>query len=163
MGVSLECYRRRIGCYQPSHMVSRQNKVKVIKYYSLLKLKFCLAFCMLALSPTNCLLSSFLDKTAISSQWQPGLIGLDARLNNKVCHSLNGNRSKEGIILASWNCGRAVMRKIEDIKLFIEKYKPHLLAISETDLHGPNSGMRLTTFSKEEILLNAHFLFRTNR
>ena len=151
MGVSLDCYRMRIGCYQPSHIVSRQIRVKVTKYYSMLTLKFCLAICLLRFPPMNCMPSSFLDKTVTSSQWQPGLMGLDIGLNNKVCHCINGNRSKEGLIVASWNCGRAVMRKIEDIKLFIEKYKPHLVAISEADLHSPNSTKRVTKFSKEEI------------
>ena len=129
MGVSLDCYRMRIGCYQPSHIVSRQIRVKVTKYYSMLTLKFCLAICLLRFPPMNCMPSSILDKSVTSSQWQPGLMGLDIGLNNKVCHCINGNRSKEGLIVASWNCSRAVMRKIEDIKLFIEKYKPQYLKL----------------------------------
>ena len=101
MGVSLDCYRMRIGCYQPSYSVFRQFKVKLTKNCSMLSFKFCLAICLLVHSPTNYMSSSFLDKTIISSQWKPGLMGLDMGLNNRVCHSLNGNRSKEGLTLAS--------------------------------------------------------------
>ena len=65
---------------------------------------------------------------------------LDAGATNSLCHSL---------IIASWNCVRAVTNKMEDIKLFIEKYRPHLLAISETDLHGQQHfvgrGIKFTT------------------
>ena len=40
---------------------------------------------------------------------------------------------------------------MEDIKLFIEKYRPHLFAISETDLHGqqPFMGRRMQITTDE--------------
>ena len=61
-------------------------------------------------------------------------------------HSLNGNR-KIGYKIASWNCNRGLIinnvesesDKLVDVKVFMEKHKPHLMAIIETDLHGPGS------------------------
>ena len=52
--------------------------------------------------------------------------------------------------MSSWNCGRALTQKIEDIKLFVENQRPHLLAVLEADLHGPNT-LKRSTFTTEEI------------
>ena len=72
---------------------------------------------------------------------------------------LNGNK-QTGYKLVSWNCGRGLLlgtevdsTKFIDIKLFIQKYKPHLFAVIESDLHGPNTAAvnRRTKFTTNEI------------
>ena len=86
------------------------------------------------------------------SEWQCGLRGLAAGLTNKTCHTISGNRKQQGLVISSWNCGRAIFNKVTDIKLFIEEHKPHLYAISEADLHSPDSvPTRRSTLTTEEI------------
>ena len=71
---------------------------------------------------------------------------------NKLEHSLHGNR-KIGYKIASWNCNRGLISnseresdKMVDIKMFIEKHKPHLMAIIESDIHGPKSRIKINKY-----------------
>ena len=63
-------------------------------------------------------------------QWDSGLT------INKLCHILFGNKRNIGFKYLSWNCDRGFIahKKVEDIKLFAQKYKPDFMAISEVDL-----------------------------
>ena len=79
---------------------------------------------------------------------------------NQLQHSLLGNKRQLGYKLASWNCNRGLVHRVDgmdsdklvDIKLFIEKNKPHLFGIIETDLHGQNSRIfRQNTLTIEDI------------
>ena len=47
-----------------------------------------------------------------------------------------GNKRNIGYKYLSWNCDRGFLahRKIDDIKLFAQKYKPDFMGISEVDL-----------------------------
>ena len=135
MGVSLECYRFRIGCHQPRDIVIRKYRVKSMKNNFMQTLPFLLAASLFNCFPQH-LISLPMDNNIQNSLYQPGLFGFNASATNKVCHSLNGNRRQQGLVLASWNCGRSLMQKIDDIKLFIQIHRPHLLAISEADFHG---------------------------
>ena len=151
MGVSLECYRLRIGCYQPKYKIVRQCRVKSMKKIQVQTLSFHVVFILVSSIPMYFLNLSF-DNIVQTSLWQSGLMGLNANATNQVCHSLNGNRKQQGLTVASWSCGRSVIQKIDDIKLFIKKHRPHLFAISEADLHGQNSlQFRRNTFTAEEI------------
>ena len=78
---------------------------------------------------------------------------------NLVMHALEGNR-QNSYDLVAWNCNRALVLSTEndsatflDIKLYIQKYKPHMFAVIESDLHGPNTTAthRTTTFTKETL------------
>ena len=78
---------------------------------------------------------------------------------NQLLHTISGNK-QTGYKLVSWNCGRRLLGGTEqdsdkflDIKMFIQSYSPHLLAIIESDLHGPNTTAtnRRTVFSTQEI------------
>ena len=65
-----------------------------------------------------------------TSVWKP--------LSNQLAHSTNGNRSAagRGIRLAAWNAGSAFLHnKINEIEAVISKNRPHLLVISEANLH----------------------------
>ena len=78
---------------------------------------------------------------------------------NKAVKIVNGNRRNLGYKLASWNCNRALLKagdcdseKFTEIKLFIEKHKPHLFCVIESDLHGPKSNKnRVAKFTTNEI------------
>ena len=92
--------------------------------------------------------------------WQHGIKSTYCTDNtNKYLHSLYGNRRNIGYIIGSWNCGKGLISptnnetdKLIDIKLLIEKKKPHLLSIIESDLHGPNScHNRRVKYSETEI------------
>ena len=79
--------------------------------------------------------------------------------NNKLCHSLSGNRGAKGYKLAVWNCNRGllcqngeVQPKLVDVKRYIEKHSPHCLGIIETDIHGPRSRVhRRNNLTTEEL------------
>lgn len=79
---------------------------------------------------------------------------------NDLQHSLLGNNRQLRYKLAFWNCNRGLFHNVDgmdsdklvDIKLFIEKNKPHLFCIIETDLHGQNSRIiRQNTLKIEDI------------
>ena len=79
---------------------------------------------------------------------------------NAIQHSLTGNKRNLGYRIATWNCNRGLLKnlqetdsdKLTDIKIFVEEYKPHLLGVIESDLHGPNSrAARNSNFTSDEI------------
>ena len=56
--------------------------------------------------------------------------------SNKRAHILYGNRRNLGYKYFSWNCDRGLLskNKIEDIRQFALRHKPHFMGISEVDL-----------------------------
>ena len=73
-----------------------------------------------------------------------------------LVHYIYGNRRNLGYRYFSWNCDRGLLsqHKIEDIKLFAMKHKPHLMGISEVDLrrNEANSNENSTNeFSTEQV------------
>ena len=163
MGVSIQCYRIRIGSFQPNKIKHSSSRMKsTTKHRMSLILHLLLSLFMIGQSETNpyhistpALTSRYLTLSAVGSstlgiEWQPGLKGSSAGLTNKVCHLLN--RQKSGLKLCSRNCGRALKDKMIDIKLFVQNHKPVLFAIIEADLHGSNSSAnRRTTYTTEDI------------
>ena len=76
--------------------------------------------------------------------------------NNSTIHALNGNRRRTGYRLSFWNCIRRLINraseetnKFVDIKCFIQKHKPHVLGIIESDIYSP-TGKR-QKFSTNEV------------
>ena len=85
---------------------------------------------------------------------------MSAGFTNRLTHITHGNIHRKGYHLASWNCGRGLLlsteaesSKFTDLKLYIEKYEPHLFAVIESDIHGSGTtaANRVTTFSTQEI------------
>ena len=162
MGVSLQCYRISIGYFQPKQCKSILYRPSSTNPTPLSTLQYLLAVCLIintasaslkisSSSPGyhSCIVGS---ESTQQSEWQCGLRGLAAGLTNKTCHTISGNRKQQGLVISSWNCGRAIFNKVTDIKLFIEEHKPHLYAISEADLHSPDSvPTRRSTLTTEEI------------
>ena len=94
MGVSIECYRLRIG-YQPRYKVNLKYKVDNTIYNSVPSLKYLLALSLLSLGPTNYSSHFIVNENLVTSSWQQGLLGLNAEANNKICHILNGNKNQK--------------------------------------------------------------------
>ena len=76
---------------------------------------------------------------------------------NSLRHSLYGNRNRLGYKLAFWNCRKGLINKsgcsttkVIDVQRFVEKNKPHVFGIIETDLHSPSSRLvRRTVVTKK--------------
>lgn len=122
MGVTLECYRMRIGCHQPRYLLGRQSRVENLMCSSVTMSKYLMTISFLGYACSKSMPRS-VENDFTSFQWQPGLMGFGLDATNKICHMLTGNENINGINLASWNCARTLTEKIEDIKLFIENYK----------------------------------------
>ena len=80
--------------------------------------------------------------------------------NNSIIHAINGNRRERvGYRLSFWNCRKKLLNhdtietnKLTDIKCFIQKHRPHVLGIIESDLHSPQSdNNRNKKFSTKEV------------
>ena len=146
MGVTIESYRQRIGCfYQTGVKISsksksrvRDNKAKCSKtktinfislfIRSILLLTLC-GQCCAQLSPIRSPLSS-----------RTSLAELNLRICNNYPSDVNflarykfGNKKKNGIKIMHWNAGGGFLEnKIHEIENIIGGYRPHLLGISET-------------------------------
>ena len=75
---------------------------------------------------------------------------------NKLNHIINGNRRNVGYKYFSWNCDRGLIgkNKIDDIRIFAAKYKPHFIAVSEIDLRRNENNQNENStneFSTEQI------------
>jgi hypothetical protein len=87
-------------------------------------------FFLLLLSCSSLLFPNLATCPIQTSVWKP--------LSNKIEHSTDGKRSAagRGIRLAAWNAGSAFLHnKINEIEAVISKNCPHLLVISEANLH----------------------------
>ena len=133
MGIDINSYRVRIGVFNGS----MKKKSKAVKQQMMKNPKITLLLHLLLIS----ICWSYCCST------------------NHLEHSLNGNR-KTGYKIASWNCNRGLIinnvesesDKLVDIKLFIEKHKPHLMAVIEADIHGPGSRtLRNKYYTTDEI------------
>ena len=77
--------------------------------------------------------------------------------NNKLQKLINGNRRTLGYKLAVWNCERGLLgvngatSKLQDIKNFILKNRPHLFGVIESDIFGPQSNHRRIKFDTEAV------------
>ena len=56
---------------------------------------------------------------------------------SKLAHAVNGNKRNTGYKYLAWNCARGFLkeRKIDDLKVTINRHKPHLVSVSEIDLY----------------------------
>ena len=83
---------------------------------------------------------------------------------NGLCHALTGNRRRLGYKLALWNCRKGLLgdnnfdsNKFIEIKLFIEKHRPHTFGIIESDIHSLQSRVqRKATFNTSEVKSKLH-------
>ena len=68
--------------------------------------------------------------------WTAGLNWSYGETNTNLSHYIYGNRKNVGYKYFSWNCDRGLIskHKIEDVRVFAARHKPHFLSISEVDL-----------------------------
>ena len=61
---------------------------------------------------------------------------MTAKQVNKLCHIMDGNRRNPGYKYFSWNCDRGFIseNKLEDLKCFAFRNKPHVINVSEVNL-----------------------------
>ena len=100
---------------------------------------------------------NFCDKETIYS-W---IVGMTlnwpyANVSTNLSHYIYGNRRNVGYRYFSWNCDRGLLskHKIEDIKLFAARHKPHFMGISEVDLRRNESNNKENStneFSTEQV------------
>ena len=77
---------------------------------------------------------------------------------NHLCHALSGNR-RIGYKISFWNCRKKLVsdsfentNKFVDVKAYVKRHRPHLLAIIESDLHSEASRVeRAKYFTKSDI------------
>ena len=78
--------------------------------------------------------------------WIVGM-GLNWPYNStsNLAHYIYGNRRNVGYKYFSWNCDRGLIskHKIEDIKTFATRHRPHFMGISEVDLRRNESNCNL--------------------
>ena len=130
MGVSLDCYRQRIGAFNENRKLKKATRIKTSSKCETKanpKLYTFLLFYITLVQPNiqnPKLLVSRNDFKLF--EWQQGLGGVSATETNKLCHIKYGNKNI-GYDLAAWNCGRGLLTKsnhesdkLIDIKLFIQ-------------------------------------------
>ena len=76
---------------------------------------------------------------------------------NKLCHIMFGNRRRNiGYKYFTWNCDQGLLsrNKLEDIKCFAAKHKPHFMGISEIDFRRDENNVNYSstnTFSTQQV------------
>ena len=78
--------------------------------------------------------------------------------NNSAIHAINGNRKRTGYKISFWNCRRKLLNsetyetnKFVDVKCFIQKYKPHVMGIIESDIYSPTYMGKRSKFTTLEV------------
>ena len=68
--------------------------------------------------------------------WTSGINWSYGTSSTNLNHYIYGNRKNVGYKYFSWNCDRGLIskHKIEDVRVFAARHKPHFLAVSEVDL-----------------------------
>ena len=122
---------------------TKKSKTKM-PWSSLLRiiLMFTVCFYLAAVTSKARSSSANLEKTSLPVQPNPfGICWSFCNKGNKLSHALLGNKRNIGYKYLSWNCARGFLseNKIDDLKLTIDRHKPHLIAVSEIDLRRDNS------------------------
>ena len=121
MAICIESYRARIGTYVP-------NKSKTKKFYQNVNKK--------RKSTKQSSIHLWLALISIIIIPYLGLKWPYPSFKGNLEHYIYGNKRNCGYKYFSWNCDRGFIskHKIEDVRIFAEKHKPHFIAISEIDL-----------------------------
>ena len=84
----------------------------------------------------GCINKSRFSESCMEWVWCQGISWSSPAAANKLCHLTYGNRRNQGYKYCSWNCDKGFINenKIDDVKLFIEKYSPHVVGVSEVNI-----------------------------
>ena len=152
MNISLQSYRIRIGTYvsrisRPAfhrsfRKIEKKENIRITVFF--LMLLFGKLFYIEEGRILNVQIlrnkQYFLPASMIlenhHSVWSCGLNWPYSACNVNLEHYVYGNKRNLGYRYFSWNCDRGFISKgkIEDVRIFSEKHKPHFMAISEVDL-----------------------------
>ena len=83
------------------------------------------------------------------------MVTLYAKQMNKFCHMRDGNRQNPGYKHFAWNCDRGFLNKLEDVKCYASRHKPHTMGVSELNfIRNENNRNELskTVFSTEQLM-----------
>lgn len=134
-------------CHIPSEKARKTSKSDLLKCLVLYTIIFCLS--LNVQNVENCL--KLTSNSSLSTQIASNHIKtydvsetfIHIGMNwsyclsvNKLSHMLYGNRRNIGYKYFSWNCDRALItkKKIDDVRIFAAKHKPHFISLSEVDL-----------------------------
>ena len=121
MGIDIQQYRACIGSHNTSTNSFRPTKRNYKETSYLFKPTFSQYLLALLFLSSILLLSSEYSSTAIS---------------NFTSRYINGNKKNQGIKIAHWNKGNAFLEnKMPEIKNIVSGLHPHVLGISEANLH----------------------------
>ena len=182
MAASLESYRLQIGYY---HNSGRNNQVKFSSNYNTARRSSFLTvlfLCFLTLhnpfiktvvdDPDVLPVRSISEPCLSSPSRMPTVLSPTHNImpsaainwsycvnNNKISHSLYGNKRRLGYKIGFWNCRKGLINhsdddteKLVETKLFIQKHKLHVFALIESDIHSTHSRIkRNKPFTTEEI------------
>ena len=175
MGVCLEIYRLRIGLYTSPNlkMIGNSQGVRSLKFKTILTLAFLILLSDLQSSSLPDTVAVFKDK--LNTPNEALVNGLHDNLGNvpslftlrwsycsetsALCHALFGNGRRLAYKFCLWNCRKGLLgindsesTKLTEVKIFLDKHKPHAFGIIESDLHSPLSRLnRQAVFSTEEV------------
>ena len=175
MGVCLEIYRLRIGLYTSPNlkMIGNSQGVRSLKFKTILTLAFLILLSDLQSSSLPDTVAVFKDK--LNTPKEALVNGLHDNLGNvsslftlrwsycsetsALCHALFGNGRRLAYKFCLWNCRKGLLgindsesTKLTEVKIFLDKHKPHAFGIIESDLHSPLSRLnRQAVFSTEEV------------
>ena len=137
MGVSIDIYRQRIGCFTSTRFKVKSSTDKT--YYKENSSNFFSLTLRIFLLFTLCIQCENLEQSSSfkinRSSAQPcpkskPLYPIDVNFEARYKF---GNKKKGGIKIMHWNAGGGYLKnKIHEIENVIAGYKPHLLSISET-------------------------------
>ena len=181
MDINLQLYRIRIGhfCSTRQNKISRSIKLSPLiisqakesrnidqnsnrKYELLISSMFWIILLIISNYSNSLLLTnpSSLSQIANSSEmlknYNFGIKASHKNNNNKLAHTIHGNRRNLGYNYLGWNCDKGFLsqHKIEDLKIATEKYKPHVIGIAEIDIkrrENEDNENTLTFFSTEQV------------
>ena len=118
--ISIQAYRAIIGLF-----LNNRGKMNSNSYYKGEKVKIARKSILFTLFMARLYLLLLLVSTIDAS---------NQSCNNKVTHIKYGNK-QESIKVMHWNKGPSLFKnKIDHLKIIIDKYKPHIISISETKL-----------------------------
>ena len=183
MGVDIENYRQKIGNFQPSckkHKIKSGINRKQLNFFldQFMKSKrkeingwdffigmgfYLVIFILISgygeninSGCTNNKLTMDENMITFSNQSNSNFFWMTSKQINKACHILEGNKRNPGYKYFSWNCDRAFLsgNKLEDLKCYAFRHKPHLICASEVNLvrNEENRNEKSTNqFSSEQV------------
>ena len=152
MGISLQQYRCRIGSFLPKHFYYlghgiQEHPVDFKAIYFALVIfiwNFCRQISAKLVNTVKCIGQSDNFKNAV--------VGFTNELGNFYARYTNANGQSKGLKIVHANKGPGhLCSKIHDIEYIIEKYKPHVLGISEANF--------MKNHDPQEVALKDYHLF----